>query len=75
MLGREVYRVELSGLRLQLLDLVLVVGDLLLDALEVPLADSAQTFSAAHAGRGSRLRCASVVPVGALRSTDSLLGC
>ena len=41
MLGREVYRVELSGLRLQLLDLVLVVGDLLLDALEVPLADSA----------------------------------
>ena len=50
MLGSwEVYGVELRGLRLQLLDLVLVVGDLLLDVLEVPLADPTQTFSAAHA--------------------------
>ena len=49
MLGREVYGVELSGLGLQLLDLVLVVGDLLLDAFEVPLTNPTQTFSSVQA--------------------------
>ena len=49
LLRGEVERVELGRLDLQLLDLVLVVSDLLLNVLEVSLADSAQTFRTVHA--------------------------